>query len=177
MISNFHHNVLVQKNCLHMFPHQPSKKICLSNNDHFSDEINQNIEWQLGFLPSKTTVGTAGNAVLPGVCSRRKDCPFQLVKYKSKLNAVHFVVLSDDYFIFLQGYMMLKETHNYMDRWAKVKVSMAQLCLIFVTPWAITYQVFCPGNSPGKNTGMGSHSLLQGIFLTQGLNPGLLHCR
>ena len=28
-----------------------------------------------------------------------------------------------------------------------------------------------------KNTGMGSHSLLQGIFLTQGSNPGLLHCR
>ena len=29
----------------------------------------------------------------------------------------------------------------------------------------------------GKNTGMGGHFLLQGIFLTQGLNPGLLHCR
>ena len=32
-------------------------------------------------------------------------------------------------------------------------------------------------NSPGKNTGMGSLSLLQGIFPTQGLNPGLPHCR
>ena len=31
--------------------------------------------------------------------------------------------------------------------------------------------------SPCENTGVGSHSLLQGIFLTQGLNPGLLHCR
>ena len=31
-------------------------------------------------------------------------------------------------------------------------------------------------NSPGQNTGVGSHSLLQGIFLTQGLNPGLPHC-
>ena len=30
---------------------------------------------------------------------------------------------------------------------------------------------------PGKNTGVGCHSLLQGIFLTQGLNPGFLHCR
>ena len=28
-----------------------------------------------------------------------------------------------------------------------------------------------------KNTGVGCHSLLQGIFLTQGLNLGLLHCR
>ena len=35
---------------------------------------------------------------------------------------------------------------------------------------------FCSWNS-GKNTGVGSHSLLQGIFLMQGLDPGLLHCR
>ena len=33
------------------------------------------------------------------------------------------------------------------------------------------------GDSPGKNTGMGCHALLQGIFLTQGLNQGLPHCR
>ena len=31
--------------------------------------------------------------------------------------------------------------------------------------------------SSSKNTGMGSHFHLQGIFLTQGSNPGLLHCR
>ena len=34
-----------------------------------------------------------------------------------------------------------------------------------------------PWDFPGKNTGMGCHFLLQGIFPTQGLNPGLLHCR
>ena len=33
------------------------------------------------------------------------------------------------------------------------------------------------GDSPGKNTGVGFHDLFQGIFPTQGLNPGLLHCR
>ena len=38
-------------------------------------------------------------------------------------------------------------------------------------------RLLCPWNSPGKNTGVGCQSLLQGIFLTQGLNPGLLHCR
>ena len=32
-------------------------------------------------------------------------------------------------------------------------------------------------NSPGKNTGEGSHSLFQGIFPTQGWNPGFLYCR
>ena len=33
------------------------------------------------------------------------------------------------------------------------------------------------GDSPGKNTGMGCHALLQGIFQTQESNRGLLHCR
>ena len=34
----------------------------------------------------------------------------------------------------------------------------------------------CPCGSPDKNTGVGCHALLQGIFPTRGLNPGLLHC-
>ena len=34
-----------------------------------------------------------------------------------------------------------------------------------------------PWNSPGQNTAVGSLSLLQGIFPTQGSNPGLAHCR
>ena len=39
------------------------------------------------------------------------------------------------------------------------------------------YGLHSPWNSPGQNTGVGSHSLLQGIFPTQGSNPGLPHCR
>ena len=38
-------------------------------------------------------------------------------------------------------------------------------------------RLLCPWNSAGQNTGVGSHSLLQGVFPTQGLNPGLPHCR
>ena len=37
--------------------------------------------------------------------------------------------------------------------------------------------LYSPWSSPGQNTGVGSRSLLQGIFPTQGLNPCLLHCR
>ena len=37
--------------------------------------------------------------------------------------------------------------------------------------------LYSPWNSPGQNTGVGSHSLLWNIFLTQGSNPGLLHCK
>jgi len=37
--------------------------------------------------------------------------------------------------------------------------------------------VYDPWSSPGQNSGVGSLSLLQGIFPTQGLNPGLPHSR
>ena len=45
----------------------------------------------------------------------------------------------------------------------------AQSCLILCDP------VDC--SPPGKHTGVDCHALLQGIFPTQGSNPGLLHCR
>ena len=37
--------------------------------------------------------------------------------------------------------------------------------------------LYSPWNSPGQHTGVGSLSLFQGIFPTQGSNPGVLHCR
>ena len=44
-------------------------------------------------------------------------------------------------------------------------------------PWTVACQAPLPWDFPGKNTGMGCHFLLQGIFLTQGSNPSLLHYR
>ena len=38
-------------------------------------------------------------------------------------------------------------------------------------------RLLCPWESPGKNTGVGCHAFLRGIFPTQGSNPGLPHCR
>ena len=54
----------------------------------------------------------------------------------------------------------------------KIFVLVTQLCPILCDPT----RLLCPWASPGKNTGVGCHSLLQGIFPTQGSNPGLLHC-
>ena len=47
----------------------------------------------------------------------------------------------------------------------------------FATPWLQPTRLLCPWDFPGKGTGVGRHFLLQGIFPTQGSNPGLLHCR
>ena len=41
----------------------------------------------------------------------------------------------------------------------------------------LLHGLYSPWNSPGQNTGVGSLFLLQGIFPTQGSNPGPLHCR
>ena len=48
-------------------------------------------------------------------------------------------------------------------------VKVAQSCPTLCDP--------CPWNSPGQNPGAGSLSLLQGVFPTQGSNPGLPRCR
>ena len=48
---------------------------------------------------------------------------------------------------------------------------------LFATPWTIALRCLCLWNFLGKNSGLGYHSLLQGISLAQGQNPGLLHCR
>ena len=57
------------------------------------------------------------------------------------------------------------------EREGKLKVT--QSCLTLCNP----YGLYSPWNSPGQNTGVGSLSLPQRIFLTQGSNPGLSHCR
>ena len=46
---------------------------------------------------------------------------------------------------------------------------------LFATPWTIAHQAPLSMGFPGKNTGMGCHLLLQGIFQTQGSNPRLLY--
>ena len=53
-------------------------------------------------------------------------------------------------------------------------LSHVQLC---VTPWTVAHQAPLSMGSPGKNTGVGCHFLLQRIFPTQGSNLSLLHCR
>ena len=44
-------------------------------------------------------------------------------------------------------------------------------------PTLRTHRLYSPWNSSGQNTGVGSLSLLRGIFSSQGSNPGLPHCR
>ena len=57
------------------------------------------------------------------------------------------------------------------------RVLVAQSCLTLCDPRLGPARLLCPQNSPRKNTGVGSHFLLQGISPIQGQNLGLPHCR
>ena len=48
---------------------------------------------------------------------------------------------------------------------------------LFATPWAVAYHAPPSMGFPRQETGVGCHFLLQGVFVPQGLNPALLHCR
>ena len=67
---------------------------------------------------------------------------------------------------------IILSTNVHLVKAMKVKVKVAQSCLTHWDPMDCS-----PWNSPGQNTGVGSLSLLQGIFPIQRSNPGLPHCR
>ena len=65
-----------------------------------------------------------------------------------------------------------------------ISIFCAVLCLVTQSCPALCNPMDCRssgssvhGDSPGKNTGVGCHALLQGIFPTQGLNTGFPHCK
>ena len=59
----------------------------------------------------------------------------------------------------------------------KVKVKSLNGARLFATPWTVACtRLLHPWDFLGKSAGVGCHFLLQGIFLTQGSNPDLLHC-
>ena len=87
-------------------------------------------------------------------------------KNKNKVNKVsHYYWLIMDKHLFCGWKVKMKE---------KVRQSSVWLC---VTPWTVACQAPLSIGLSSKNTGVVCHTLLQGIFLTQGQNLNLLHCR
>ena len=76
----------------------------------------------------------------------------------------------------------LKKKSNIKNNWKKSYEKpggglVRKSYLTLVTSWTVACQLLCPWDSPGKNTRVVCHFLLQGIFWTQKSNLGLLHCR
>ena len=70
------------------------------------------------------------------------------------------------------GHKMSRFLTSIWEEGSEVKWKSLSWVRLFATPWTVS-----PWNSPGQNTREGGLSLLQGIFLTQELNFGLLLCR
>ena len=108
---------------------------------------------------SLTDVASAKNIV------GRQSCP-TLTPFRNYLNQVS---------AFSQPLPGLPQKQRLLP---EVCVKVAQLCLTLCDPMKCSLPgASVLGDSPGKNTGVGSLSLLQRIFPTEGLNPGLLHYR
>ena len=82
--------------------------------------------------------------------------------------------------LWIQTQLRKKEFHNSTMN-LKAQWLPSESCLVvsdsLQTSGLYPARLLCPRNSPDKNTGVDSRSLLQGIFPTQGSNPGLPHCR
>ena len=90
-------------------------------------------------------------------------------------------LFTDNTWCYLPSFAVQRETENKSClgvKWKSESVSCSVVLVALCDPmdWSPA-RLLCPLNFPGKNTGVGSHSLLQGIFLTQRRNLGLVHCR
>ena len=113
-----------------------------------------------------------------GLTSFRIDW-FDLLEVQGTLKSLLQYHSSKASILWLSAFFMVQLSHPYMTTgktvtdytnlcWHSKKLKVTWLCLTLCdSPW----------NFPGKNAGVGCCSLLQGIFSTQGLKPGLPHYR
>ena len=77
-------------------------------------------------------------------------------------------------FLLLEIRAVLKKSLLQYLLYKKQKEVCANYVQLFVVSWTVAHQAPLSMDSPGKNTGVGCHFLLQGVFLTQGSNLCLL---
>jgi len=82
------------------------------------------------------------------------------------------------FFFFFWIWQQKQSNKSKLERWDSIKLhSSVQQNEVKLLSRVPPHGLYNPWNSPGQNTWVGSCSLLQGIFPTQGSNPGLPHCR
>ena len=118
---------------------------------------------------------TAGK--VDAVNSEPNDCIETLMGWGKKifiLDVIYSLQSIRSSFFFPNGPMLFLQDSHESEKESESEVS--QSCLT-VSSWTVAYQAPPSMDFPDKSTGVGCHFLLQGIFPTQGSNPGLPHCR
>ena len=95
---------------------------------------------------------------------------FVPIKDQGKCRPIH------SFFFKISGKRVTKDSFTHLSSWCAM-LSHLVMCDSLWPLWIVAHGASVHGDSPGKNTGVGCQALLQGIFPTQGLNPGILHCR
>ena len=112
------------------------------------------------------------------IFSHSEGCLFTLLIVSILYHLIHHLTLSN---VFIFHFKLPTEIHT--ERHTHTPMFLMNLdtklseSLSVMSDSLQSHRLYSPWNSPGQNTGVGSLSLLQEIFLTQGLNSGLLYCR
>ena len=142
------------------------------------------LHWGPGIL----TTGPPGKSRYFLFCvlfNKYYSCPYTIVifSHKFSIEVLEVNSLELGYSVLLNLYVVQYEVDIYCYLFLSVQVInvcalclVAQLCLTLCDPMDCSPpSSFVHEDSPGKNTGVAYHDLLQGIFPTQGSNPGLQH--
>ena len=87
-------------------------------------------------------------------------------------------ILAENEWMYIHDWVPSLYTWSSQHFWSAMLFLVAQPCLTLCNPMDCSpLGSSVHGDSPGKNTGVACHALLQGIFPTQGLIPGLPQCR
>ena len=111
-------------------------------------------------------VGNSGELFLLGAVLTGENCVNCWFGAIRKTSVGDYVLHCSLFSIFLPQALIMS--------YFRVSACMLSHFRLFATLWTEPTRLLCPWDSPGKNTGVGWHALLQGIFLTQRSNPHLL---
>ena len=111
--------------------------------------------------------------------NHKKRCSISLVIRETRINSqmrYHFTPSKLAIILLTKKVMARIRKNLNLHTWVRVCVLSHISCVRLLRLYGLQpTRLLCPWDSPDKNTGVGCHAFLQGIFLTQGSNLALLH--
>ena len=148
----------------------------------------RNAVWLTSWFQPGKTRSTGTNQALPGLLTHRNSAIIDRYLFRP-LTCAHLLHSNKKWMLYIIMFFFCVQSAFWAKNIAAENIVFSAICFpgLSETQWSESHSVvsnsswphgpYNPWNSPGQNTGVGSRSLLQGIFPTQGLNPGLPHCR